>query len=129
MRGKLERIEENQSIQATAEQLALLAEKVQQRAPTEDDRLPPKFADAELRVEILRINRRRGFAEAKSVDEWASLAKRILESDLSRSSSNVQADALERAARSHALPETVEHAKILHTEALKRELSSRHLIL
>src|SRR3984885_6750106 len=49
VRGKLERIEENQSIQATAEQLALLAEKVQQRAPADDDRLPPKFAAAELR--------------------------------------------------------------------------------
>lgn len=121
VRCKLDRIEENQSSQATAERLALLTATVEWRDAADDDRLPTKFADAELRIEIARINRRRGFAEAKSVDEWDTLAKRILEGDLSRASSNLQADALERAARSHALPETVERAKLLHSEALKRD--------
>jgi hypothetical protein len=120
VKGRLDRIAERQSTQATAEQVAQLVAKVEQRASVEDDRLPPKFADIEISAEMNRINKRRGFAEAKSIDEWAFLAQRILEGDLSRASAHLQADALERAARSNALSETVERAKLFHSEALKR---------
>src|SRR5260370_35757092 len=94
VRGKLDRIAELQSTQATAEQLALLAAKVEQRTSAEEDRLPPKFADGEISIEITRINRRRGFAEAKTVDEGAHLAERILNRDLGSASSALQANAL-----------------------------------
>jgi hypothetical protein len=97
-----------------------LAAKVERRSPLDDDRLPPAFADRELSLEIARINGRRGFIEAKPSDELADLAERIVTGDLARASAGLQADALERAARSNALPETVERAKIFHAEALKR---------
>jgi hypothetical protein len=48
------------------------------------------------------------------------LAERILNGDLSRASPNLQADALESAARSNTLPESVDRAKFFHSEALKR---------
>jgi len=120
VREKLDRIEQLQSTQATAEQVASLAVKLEQRASADDDRLPPKFANGELSTEITRINRRRGFAEAKTIDEWVHLAERILNGDLSRASSNLQADALESAARSNTIPEAVDRAKFFHSEALKR---------
>jgi hypothetical protein len=119
--GKLDRIAELQSNQATAAQVAALAATVTQHAPLDGDRLPPAFADRELSVEIARISGRRGFIEAKTPDEFRRLAERIVKGDLARASASLQADALERAARSNALPETVERAKFFHAEALKRE--------
>jgi len=46
--------------------------------------------------------------------------KRILGGDLARASSNLQADALERAACSNALPESLNEQKLFHSEALSR---------
>jgi hypothetical protein len=117
VRERLERIEE---VQATAEQVASLAAQLEQRGPADDDRLPTKFADVELSAETIRISQRRGFAGANTVDEWARLAERILNGDLARASSNLQADALESAARSNTLPEVLNRAKMLQSEALKR---------
>ena len=120
VREKLDRIEQLQSTQATAEQVASFAARLERRTPADDDRLPPKFADGELSAEITRINRRRGFSEAKTVEEWVHLAERILNGDLSRASPNLQADALESSARSNTLPESVDRAKFFHSEAFKR---------
>jgi hypothetical protein len=119
-KGRLDRIAELQSTQATAEQVASLAARVEQRAPLDDDRLPPAFADREISLEVIRIYGRRGFIEAKTADEIANLADRIINGDLARASSDLQANVLERAARSNAHPETVERAKRFHAEALKR---------
>jgi hypothetical protein len=120
--SKLKQIIGAQGQQATAQQVAELNQKIDQRAPIDDDRLPAAFADKEVSAEILRINRRRGFPEAKTVEETAELATRVLTGNLARASAKVRADILERAARTHVRPETVEKAKFFHAEARKLDL-------
>jgi hypothetical protein len=120
--SKLKQIIGAQTQQATAQQVAELNEKIDQRTPIDDDRLPAAFADKEINAEILRINRRRGFPEAKTVEETAELATRVLTGNLARASATVRADVLERAARANARPESIEKAKLFHAEARKLDL-------
>ena len=120
VRVKLKELTETQSKQATVEQVAELSKKIDQRASVDDERLPPAFADKEIAAEISRINRRRGFPEVKTLEELADLAARVLDGNLARGSAHLRAEVLERAARSHARPETVELARYFHAEALKR---------
>jgi hypothetical protein len=122
VRNKLKQIVGAQAQQATAQQVAELNQKIDQRTPIDDDSLPAAFADKEINAEILRINRRRGFPEAKTVEETAELAARVLTGNLARASAKVRADVLERAARTHARPDTVEKARFFHAEAQKLDL-------
>ncbi|WKA27961.1 HTH domain-containing protein [Bradyrhizobium roseum] len=125
VKGKLDRITKRLKAQPTAQQIsdqfASLTEKVERRTSIDDDRLPTAVADRELASEVSRINRRRGFIESKTADEFSSLAQRILNGDLAKASYDLQADSLERAARSNVSPENVDRAKVFHAEALKRK--------
>ncbi|WP_316176009.1 hypothetical protein [Bradyrhizobium sp. SZCCHNRI1073] len=121
LRGALKRITKRQAEQATSADLASLAAQVNQNASAMDESLPPVAADRELAQEVERINKRRGFLEAKTPEEFAVLANRILKTDLKRASNGLQASALERAALSNLAPETLGMAKFFHGEALKRD--------
>jgi hypothetical protein len=122
VRNKLKQIIAAQTQQATAQQVAQLNQRIDQRNSIGDDSLPAAFADKEITTELLRINQRRGFAEANAVAEAAELAARVLTGNLARASATMRADVLEGAARRHARPETVEKAKFFHAEAKKLDL-------
>jgi hypothetical protein len=114
----LKQIEEAQTKQATAEQVERLTEKFDQRS-FQDDRVPSALADEMIEKELLRIDMRRGFFESKTALELEALAFRVADGDLAKASSRVRANALERAAKTHALPDTVAKSKQFHAEALK----------
>jgi hypothetical protein len=118
VKAKLEQLTVTQSKQATSEQVAKLAVKIDRQIAAGDERLPPSYADKEIGVDLSRINRRAGFPEAKRLEELAELATRVMKGDLSRGSAILRANVLERVARSHLQSQAVELAKSFHLEAL-----------
>lgn len=120
IKANLASIAQQQSRQATAQQVAELSKRLDsQEASLTGDQLPTSVADKEITSEIRILMARRGLPEAKTVEEWASLAERIQAGDLIRASAALRSDALERAARSHARPENVAKARAFHAAALK----------
>jgi hypothetical protein len=114
----LKQIKKSQTKQATAEQVEKLSEKFEQRS-LHEDRVPSALAEELLEKELLRINARRGFFEANAALELEGLANRVVDGDLAKAPGRLRAEALERAARTHAQPNTVAKAKKFHVEALK----------
>jgi hypothetical protein len=120
IKANLASITKNQSRQATAQQVAELSRKIDsQGGSLTGDQLPASVADKEIASEIRILLARRGFHEAKTVEEWARFAERVLTGDLVKASPAPRSDVLERAARSHARPEDVAKAKAFHAAALK----------
>jgi hypothetical protein len=114
----LKQIKKSQTKQATAEQVEKLSEKFEQRT-LHEDRVPSALAEELLEKELLRINARRGFFETNAALELEALANRVIDGDLAKAPGRLRAEALERAARTHAQPDTVAKAKKFHSEALK----------
>lgn len=114
----LKQIKKGQTNQATAEQLEQLSEKLEQRS-LHEDRIPSALAEELLEKELLRINARRGFFETNAALELNALANRVIDGDLAKAPGRLRAETLERAARTHARPDTVAKAKQFHAEALK----------
>jgi hypothetical protein len=81
--------------------------------------VPSTLAEEILEKELSRINARRGFFETNAALELEALAIRVIDGDLAKAPGRLRAEALERAARTHALPNTIAKAKQFHAEALK----------
>src|SRR5271166_1111065 len=97
--------------QATGSQVAALARSLGKREAGIVAELPTEYADRELRNELSRVLRRRGFAPANTPLELAGLAERALDGDLARGSGFIRAEVCDRAARANAVPETVQTAR------------------
>jgi hypothetical protein len=89
-----------------AEQVEKISEQLEKRS-THEDQVPPQLAEELLEKELARINSRRGFFDVKTAEELEALANRVTEGDLVRAPSKLRAETLERAARTHAQPDTV----------------------
>ncbi len=103
---KLNAILAGQAKQPTQEQMAMLADSLERREPDAPVRLPANFADRELKEGLSRALRRRGFARTDPAAEFAALARRAIDGDLSPGSTLIRAEVCDRAARSNAAPAT-----------------------
>lgn len=83
------------------EDLAALADDIRKTASEVPTRLPPQFADRELRDCLSRALRRRGFGGTNTAAELAALADRGINGDLSLGNNQLRADICDRAARSN----------------------------
>jgi hypothetical protein len=110
-REQLEAVIKGQGRQATSAQVADIAAKLDQQAETEVSRLPPSFADREIRDLLSRILRRRGFLEANTAKELEELADRVINSDLALASTASKLEVLQRAARVNIGPTSLDKAR------------------
>jgi hypothetical protein len=108
---KLDALLAGQRKQASRSQVAVLVRSIESAEQVPPTRLPPTFADRELKEELSKALRRRGFARTKTPAELASLALRAIEGDLVLGSKLIRSEICDRAARANAAPETVELAK------------------
>lgn len=120
---RLDELAQVQREQPTAAQVQGIAEQIQRQTSIQAYAFPPEFAENQLKDELERINKRRGFGETKIGQELAELAARITVGNLVNASLGLRAEALERAARANLAPETLETAKRFHADALKSGLS------
>ena len=96
---KLDAVIEGQA--ATNEQVAALVAAVQ-RAPADMPmRFPPQLADRELKEELSKALRRRGFMGTDIGAELAALAARAIDGELSLGSATLRAEICDRAARAN----------------------------
>jgi hypothetical protein len=102
---------------ATSAQIADIAAKLGQREPIRPPQLPPPFADREIRDLLSCILRRRGFLEATTTKELGELADRAIDGDLALASTTLKLEVLQRAARIHAQPGTLDKARYYLSEA------------
>jgi hypothetical protein len=122
-REQLEAVINDQGRLATSAQVADIAAKLDQRAETEVSQLPPVYADREIKDSLSRILRRRGFFEANPAKELVQLADRAVDGDLVRASLASKLEVLQRAARAHAVPMTLEKARHYLSEAKRLDPS------
>ena len=116
-REQLEAVIKDQGRLATSVQVADIAAKLDQRDQTEVSRLPPSFADREIQDLLSRILRRRGFMETNTAKELEELAGRVIDGDLVLASAAPKLDVLQRAARVHVEPKSLDQARHYLSEA------------
>lgn len=116
---QLSSVAQAQKVQPTAAQIQGIVEQIQRQTSVQAYALPPDFAESQLKAELERANRRRGFGETKIPQEFAELAARVTAGNLVAAPIALRAEALERAARANLAPETIDNAKRFHAEALK----------
>lgn len=80
---------------------------------------------SQLKTELERANKRRGFGETKIPQEFGEIAARVTAGNLVAAPIALRAEALERAARANLAPETIDNAKRFHAEALKLSVPDR----
>ncbi len=120
---KLDALLAGQKTQATRRQVAAFAQSLEKESQAAPMRLPAKFADRELKEELSKALRRRGFVRTKTPAELATLALRAIEGDLSFGSNIIRSEICERAARANAVPETFELAKRFRDSAAQLDPS------
>jgi hypothetical protein len=98
---KLDAILAGQQQLPTHQDLAALAEEIRETASDVPTKLPPQFADRELKDGLSRALRRRGFGGADTAAELAALADRAIDGDLSFGNDQLRAEICDRAARSN----------------------------
>ncbi|TPN83201.1 hypothetical protein FJ987_17275 [Mesorhizobium sp. CU2] len=103
---KLDALIEGQLRQPTKDDFVALASKLDKERTEFSAQLPQRIADRELREELAKALRRRGFALSDTPEELASLAARAAGGDLASGSQLIKAEVFERAARANAVPET-----------------------
>ncbi|SFJ32621.1 HTH domain-containing protein [Bradyrhizobium sp. cf659] len=129
---QLNKVTQAQKGQPTAAQVQGIADQIQQQTSVQAYALPPDFAESQLKVELERANKRRGFGETKIAQEFGEIAARVTAGNLVAAPIALRADALERAARANLAPETIDNAKRFHAEALRlgvRDTSLYHALL
>jgi hypothetical protein len=113
--------------QPTAAQVQGIADQIQRQSTIQASALPTDFANSYLTTELKRINRRRGFGEAKTPEELAELAAQVTAGNLTNAALGLRAEALERSARANLVPEALDKAKRFHSDAIKLGLSDTAL--
>jgi hypothetical protein len=113
--------------QALKGQVTATQVQIQLQSSIQSSVLPADFAESILSAELSRINRRRGFGEAKPPQELAELAARVTEGTFANAPLSLRAEALERAARANLAPETLDNAKRLHADAVRLGLNDTTL--
>jgi hypothetical protein len=124
---KLDEVAQVQKDQPTAAQVRGIAEQIQQQTSIQAYALPPDFAESQLKDELERANKRRGFAETNIAQEFGEIAARVTVGNLVNASLGLRAGALERAARANLAPETIDNAKRFHADALKLGINDTSL--
>jgi hypothetical protein len=98
---KLDAVLAGQQQLARNEDLAALADDIRKTASEVPTRLPPQFADRELKDCLSRALRRRGFGGTNTAAELAALADRAIDGELSLGNNQLRAEICDRAARSN----------------------------
>lgn len=114
---KLETLVELQRKAASSADVKALAVAVGQVVSTPSTKLPEQFAERELRQCLTRTLQRRGFPNIDIAAELAQLANRAISGDLTFATGQSRAEICDRAARAHALPETIKAAERFRHEA------------
>ena len=108
---KLEALLVGQKKQATQDQVDVLMASLEKQGQAASGRLPGRFADRELKEQLSKALRRRGFVRTNTANELAILAARALDGDLVLGENMIRAEICDRAARSNAAPENLDVAK------------------
>lgn len=120
--AKLQKLIEGQGQQATAADVAAGIEQISdliKQNTLKVELLPTAWAEKELDRELSITLQRRGFSESNAATELAIIADRVKQGDLQLAKNESRASVLERTARAHAQPETLDAAKQFHQQALK----------
>ncbi|SFV16905.1 hypothetical protein SAMN05192541_126138 [Bradyrhizobium arachidis] len=124
---QLSNVAQTQRDQPTAAQVQGIADQIQRQTSVQAYALPPDFAESQLKAELERVNKRRGFGEAKIPQEFGEIAARVTAGNLVAAPIALRAEALERAARANLAPETIDNAKRFHAEAIKLSVGDTSL--
>jgi hypothetical protein len=104
--AKLDEVLQAQRKVGSKRRVAALSRELNIATPSTEAKFPREFADRELNAELIRAMKRRGFAKTDSPKEFADLAKRAADGDLSFGSAKLRAEILDRATRANAAPKT-----------------------
>lgn len=120
---QLEAVLRGQSGLATSAQVAGIAARLDQAKASDASHLPTRYADREIAETQTHILRRRCFREARTTQEFAELADRVTSGDLSLASLALRLDVLQRAARAHSVPQSLDKTRYYLSEAKQLEPS------
>jgi hypothetical protein len=116
---KLNAILAHQQQQPTSKQLANIAKTLRRRGSEDIAKLPPAFAERELKERFAYALRRRGFAKTNTPQELGELALRAIEGDLTQGPPTIRAEICDRAARANADPKSLKLSKRFRKAATK----------